>query len=162
MISQTAEYALRAIVCLAEQPELPRTTQEIAARAKIPAGYLAKVMQSLVRARLVSSQRGLRGGFTLRRAPSEMTVLDVVNAVDPVPRIRECPLGLPEHADRLCPLHDRLDQALANIETTFRESKIAEMVGERGSGLCSHPVPPAPARKRARKAKPAPQGRPRS
>ena len=64
MISQTAEYALRAIVYLAGQ-ELPQTTQQIAATTRVPAGYLSKVLQALARGGLVHSQRGLHGGFTL-------------------------------------------------------------------------------------------------
>ena len=58
MISQTAEYALRAIVFLADQAE-PRTTQQIAAATRVPPSYLSKVMQALSRARVVHSQRGL-------------------------------------------------------------------------------------------------------
>jgi Rrf2 family protein len=60
----------------------------------VPAGYLSKVLQSLGRAQLVNSQRGLHGGFTLARAPSELTVWEVIQAVDPLQRIRSCPLGL--------------------------------------------------------------------
>jgi Rrf2 family protein len=77
MISQTVEYALRAVVFLADQRE-PRTTQEIAERTKVPAPYLAKVMQSLNRANLVHSQRGLHGGFTLAKSPGQLTIWDVV------------------------------------------------------------------------------------
>ena len=69
MISQTAEYALRAIVYLADQGGVARTTSEIAETTQVPAGYLAKVMQSLCRAGLVKSQRGLNGGFKLAHDP---------------------------------------------------------------------------------------------
>jgi Rrf2 family nitric oxide-sensitive transcriptional repressor len=128
LISQTAEYALRAVVSLAARPETSQTTAEIAEVTCVPLGYLSKVMQSLVRGGLVSSQRGLGGGFLLRKAPSEITVLEVVNAVDPIRRIESCPLGLPEHEDRLCPLHQRLDTAMAQIEATLRDSVIGEML----------------------------------
>ncbi len=109
MISQTAEYALRAIVYLANQG-VARTTTEIAKTTHVPAGYLAKVMQSLSRAGLVKSQRGLNGGFTLAHDPHELSILTVVNAVDPIRRFAECPLGIPSHRRRLCPLHHRLNQ----------------------------------------------------
>ncbi|MGE5608271.1 MAG: RrF2 family transcriptional regulator, partial [Bacillota bacterium] len=82
MISQTAEYALRAAVCLASNPESPMTTQQIAAMAKVPAGYLSKVLQAMGRAGLVDSTRGLGGGFVLTRDPKELTIFQVIEAVD--------------------------------------------------------------------------------
>jgi Rrf2 family protein len=144
MISQTAEYALRAIVCLAARPTEAQTSRQIAGTSKVPAGYLAKVMQSLVRAGIVRSQRGQHGGFTLRRPPEAITVLEVVNAVDPVKRIHACPLDLPEHRERLCPLHQRLDEAAAIVEKTFRTSTIAEML----EGRQAWPAEPPRARKK--------------
>jgi len=128
MISQTAEYALRAVVYLADQKGAPRTTTQIATTTMVPAGYLAKVMQSLGRAGLVKSQRGLNGGFTLAHDPQVLTVLAVVNAVDPIQRFPECPLGIQSHGRRLCPLHQRLDQAAAMVEQAFGDTKVAELL----------------------------------
>ncbi len=131
MISQTAEYALRAIVYLADQNETPHTTQQIAEVTHVPAGYLAKVMQALSRAGLVHAQRGLHGGFTLAHPATELTVLDVVQAVDPLHRITACPLGLKGH-QALCPLHRRLDNAVAMVEEALKKSTIAELLAEPG------------------------------
>lgn len=128
MISQTAEYALRAVVYLADQGGAPRTTSQIATTTMVPAGYLAKVMQGLGRAGLVKSQRGLNGGFTLAHDPQVLSVLAVVNAVDPIQRFPECPLGIPSHGRRLCPLHFRLDQAAAMVEKAFGETMVAELL----------------------------------
>jgi Rrf2 family protein len=140
MISQTAEYALRAIVFLADQGEA-RTTQEIAAATRVPASYLSKVMQSLSRARVVRSQRGLHGGFTLATSPNELSVWDVIEAVDPIQRIRTCPLGLKAHGTKLCPLHRRLDDALALVENAFRESTVTDLLQEptKSKPLCDFP-----------------------
>ncbi|HEV7221799.1 MAG TPA: Rrf2 family transcriptional regulator [Pirellulales bacterium] len=131
MISQTAEYALRAIVYLADQAETPQTTRQIAAVTLVPAGYLAKVMQGLSRAGLVRAQRGLHGGFTLAKPATDLTVLDVVQAVDPLRRITHCPLGLKGHT-ALCPLHRRLDGAVAMVEQALGGSTIAELLREPG------------------------------
>jgi Rrf2 family nitric oxide-sensitive transcriptional repressor len=142
MFSQTAEYALRAIVYLADQGDSPRTTQQIAVVTHVPPGYLAKVMQSLSRAGLVSSQRGLYGGFVLAQSAKTLTVLDVVQAIDPLRRIESCPLGLEGHLS-LCPLHRRLDSAVVMVEKALRESTIAELLAESAKGknvprpLCS-------------------------
>ena len=120
MISQTAEYALRAVVVLGSQPDRPMTTQEIARVSQVPAGYLSKVLQLLGRAGLVDARRGLRGGYALSRSLDQLTVYDVVNAVDPLKRIHQCPLRLAAHAQRLCSLHQRLDDAVAMLENLFQ------------------------------------------
>jgi Rrf2 family protein len=141
MISQTVEYALRAVVYLADQGEAPRTAQQIAEVTRVPAAYLAKVLQGLSKAGVVHSQRGLHGGFTLARDPKHLTIWDVVDAVEPLQRIRECPLGLASHRLRLCPLHKRLDDALALIERAFRGTTVAEVLSEPTTSkpLCAFP-----------------------
>ena len=142
MLSQTHEYALRAAVFLASEEGTPRTTREIAAAASVPSGYLAKVLQQLVRGEIATSQRGLHGGFLLARPAKKIPVLDVVNAVDPIRRIRRCPIGLAEHARALCPLHRTLDRAYAEIERCFAGSTLAELIARpttRGD-LCVWPA----------------------
>jgi Rrf2 family protein len=141
MLSQTTEYALRLVVQLASQGDRPVTIPELARSTRIPEGYLAKVLRQLSRAGLVRSQRGPNGGSVLERAPAQISVLDVVQAVDPLRRIEVCPLGLKTHGANLCPLHRRLDQAIASVETAFRNSSLAEIVDDpRGSRpLCEDP-----------------------
>ena len=134
MISQTAEYALRAMVQIATDPEAKWTVHEVAARTRVPRGYLAKVLQSLSRAGLVDSRRGVGGGFSISGSPAEIRILDVVNAVDPIRRIDRCPLGLETHGENLCPLHRRLDAAIAATESAFSETTLAELLADpRGS-----------------------------
>jgi Rrf2 family protein len=125
MISQTAEYALRAMVYLADQSD-PKTTQAISSATQIPTGYLAKVMQNLSRSGLVNAQRGLHGGFTLAGPAAKTTILQVINAVDPIRRFHECPLGL--HGIQLCPLHRKLDSAAQEIEASFGDTSVADLV----------------------------------
>jgi Rrf2 family transcriptional regulator, nitric oxide-sensitive transcriptional repressor len=104
------------------------TTQQISQQAKVPAGYLSKVMQSLGRAGLVDSFRGLGGGFLLTRDPDKLSIFEVIQAVDPLQRIRECPLDLKSHGTHLCPLHRRLDDAMASVEQAFRQTTIGELL----------------------------------
>lgn len=131
VVSQTAEYALRAMVCLskASQDKTDRvvTAPFIAEQTKVPSGYLLKVLQSLCRGGLVQSQRGVGGGFRLSCDPQSTTIYDVVQAVDALPRIEECPLGNPAHTE-LCPLHRRLDGALEAVENAFKDTTIAELI----------------------------------
>jgi Rrf2 family transcriptional regulator, nitric oxide-sensitive transcriptional repressor len=101
----------------------------------VPAGYLAKVLQILGRAGLVTAQRGLGGGFSLARDAAEITALDVVEAVDPLARITACPLGIASHGGRLCPLHRRLDAVIESTIRALGESTIAEIVAEPDAGV---------------------------
>jgi Rrf2 family nitric oxide-sensitive transcriptional repressor len=133
MISQTAEYALRAAVHLAEHFGTPQTNGQIADSMKIPPGYLCKVLQTMCRAHVVASQRGLGGGFLLAREPDRITILEVINAVDSIQRLDHCPLGRPAHAKRLCPLHQKLDMAVAVIEEAFGSCTLADL-SDRGGG----------------------------
>ena len=138
MFSQTAEYALRAVVALGAGRDGSMTTQQIAARTRVPAGYLSKVLQALGRAGLVEGQRGQGGGFALARPMERVTVLDVINAVDPVQRIERCPLGRPEHEQRMCALHRRLDLGIALVEQVFGQTTIDELLDDSdpGRSLC--------------------------
>lgn len=142
MISQTAEYALRAVAYLAGQTEGVQTTQQIAETTRVPLPYLSKVLQALARGGLIHSQRGLHGGFTLLRSPETLSVYDVIQTVDPLQRITTCPLGLAAHGTHLCPLHRRLDDALSLVEQAFRDSTIADLLREPSVSkpLCPFPV----------------------
>lgn len=138
MVSQTAEYALRAIVALAQQEGKPTLTPHLAEVTRVPRAYLAKVLQTLARGGLVRSKHGVGGGFVLAMSPAKITVLAVVNAVDPLQRIHHCPLGIGTHGANLCPLHRRLDEAAAIVERSFSETAITDLLSEpgRSTALC--------------------------
>lgn len=141
MFSQTVEYALRAAVYLASRSGEPATTEEVANRTQVPVAYLAKILQGLSRAGLVKSQRGVGGGVTLAKLPEELTILEVVNAVEPIKRIKTCPLKLSTHGAKLCPLHRRVDNALAMVEKAFGDTTLAEVLSETTGSipLCETP-----------------------
>ena len=137
MLSQTAEYALRAMVALATTTRKELTAQEIAADSHVPPDYLAKVLRLLSRAGLVRARRGRGGGFQPARPTNQLTVLEVVSAVDPVQRIKTCPLGLAAHDEHLCALHQALDDAASSVEEAFRATTIHSLIGRsmcKGSG----------------------------
>ena len=137
MFSQTVEYALRAIVFLADHAPEPCTTDQISAATKVPKPYLSKVLQNLARHNLVRNQRGIGGGVTLVKTPVTLTILEVVDAVEPIQRIDSCPLGLKSHGKTLCPLHRRMDDALKMVQESFQRTTLAELLGEPHG---SHPL----------------------
>jgi Rrf2 family protein len=144
MFSQTVEYALRAMVFLAREGPVPWTTQHISEVTQVPRAYLSKVLQSLIRAGLVQSQRGLGGGITLARTPAQINLLEIVNAVDPIIRLKRCPLGLAAHGTRLCPLHRRLDAAMADVEKAFHGTTLDDLLREDpgSTGICEERATP--------------------
>jgi len=130
LLSEAAEYGLRAVVWLARQDNGPWTTEQIAAGTKATTGYLARVLQRLGRADIVRGRRGVAGGFVLARDPGELTILEVIDAVDPLERLDGCPLGLAEHAEGLCALHAHIDHAIAQLREAFGATTVAQIVSE--------------------------------
>jgi Rrf2 family nitric oxide-sensitive transcriptional repressor len=128
MISQSAEYSLRAVVCLASRPQQAMTTQQIASVTRIPPGYLSKVLQTLARAGMLESQRGIHGGFVLSRKPENITLLELVKIVDPSHRIQACPLDIAEHQHNLCPLHREIDRAISLAENALGDTTVASLL----------------------------------
>lgn len=148
MISITAEYALRAVVFLGREPGRAWTTQQVAEATHVPVSYLSKVLQALVRAEVIQSVRGIYGGYQLAGPATTLTALEIINSVDPIRRIRRCPLGLNQHSVRLCPLHRRVDEAIALAERAFADTTIGELLAEPdkhegcsfpGNGRRAHP-----------------------
>ena len=143
MFSQTVEYALRAVMQLAYVAPEACTTADLAKVTQVPPAYLVKELQSLVRAGIVTSQRGVGGGVSLALDVKKLTILDIVNAVDPIRRIKTCPLELATHGTKLCPLHRRMDAALAQVEKAFRNTTLAEVLADpsRIKPLCDAKAP---------------------
>ena len=75
------------------------------------------------------------GGVALAADAKVLTILDVVNAVDPIQRIRTCPLDLKSHGSHLCPLHRRLDNAMAHVEAAFATTTLEEVLSEPGQPM---------------------------
>ena len=138
MFSQTVEYALRAVVHLAMAESRVQTTAEIAEQTKVPPAYLSKVLQGLRAEGIVKLQRGVGGGVRLGRDPDELTILDVVNAVDPIRRIRTCPLDLKSHGVHLCALHRRMDNAMMAMEEAFRSTTLSELIADPNPSIPLH------------------------
>lgn len=127
MLSKTAEYALRCVAMLAAQHGQPAAAEIVAQKTKVPRRYLHRVLQDMVAAGIVRSRPGPGGGYEIIRSLDELTILDVVNAVSPLERIRSCPLGLRSHT-QLCPLHAELDRAYAATEAAFRSVTIRSLL----------------------------------
>jgi Rrf2 family protein len=90
-ITRQADYALRAMLYLARQePNIRAATSQIAEHMKIPPSFLAKIISQLSIAGLIHTSRGARGGVSLSRQPSEISALDVVEAIDGPIGLNDC------------------------------------------------------------------------
>jgi len=132
VLPKTAEYALRAIVWLGRENGQTASAADLAEATKVPRRYLHKVLQDLIRAKLARSQPGPGGGYALARRPEKISILDVVDAVAPVERIRHCPLGLPSHTT-LCPLHKELDRVYEATQKALARVTIAQLLGAKNT-----------------------------
>jgi Rrf2 family transcriptional regulator, nitric oxide-sensitive transcriptional repressor len=110
MISQTAQYALRAVICLAHASQNSLTTEQLAEMTKVPLMYLSKVMQALVRADIVTSKPGKTGGFTLKIPAETLSLQVIIEAIDAPLGIETYPLDMQSYGNILRPLYLRLSQ----------------------------------------------------
>lgn len=138
MISSTATYALRAAAYLAHHPDRYVNRAEISEATAVPHEYLLKVLNQLDAAKIVESRRGPGGGYRLCRSADDITSLDVVRAFDSIPRIAACPLGIEDH-ERLCPLHQLLDDAARQVEKAFARARLSDLVPNKSSRTCDFP-----------------------
>jgi Rrf2 family transcriptional regulator, nitric oxide-sensitive transcriptional repressor len=141
MFSQTVEYALRAVACLAQRAPDSVSADDIAVVTKIPRAYLSKVLQQLRRSGVVICNRGVNGGNRLAIPPEQLTILTIVDAVEPIKRIERCPLELAAHGVQLCPLHRRMDNAIGEVRRALAESTLAEMLSEPSESIPLCPFP---------------------
>lgn len=129
MLSKSCEYGLRAALYLAsldEEGYVPIST--ISEELDISFPFLTKIFQKLNDAGLLTSQRGPKGGVALTRTADDVTLYEIVVAIDGEDLFRECVLGLPNCGDaEPCPLHEEWADERSRIETLFRNSSLSEL-----------------------------------
>ena len=129
MLTQTADYALRALIYLAHCPEDGyHQTRDLAEALNVPPNYLGKILQLLGRRKLVESQRGMNGGFRLSRLPEQVRLFDVLDAIDAVPTDPQCPLLSGGRQIELCALHRRFAAMTAAYVRFLKETTLADVL----------------------------------
>ena len=130
-ITRQADYALRAVIFLSRlNGDQKASTSSIAEEQKIPPSFLAKIVSQLSIAGLIQTSRGARGGVSLAKAPEDISVLDVVEAIDGPVMLNEC-AGNPDNCPfgDTCPLQrvwrDTRDEMIARLSNaTFAKENI--------------------------------------
>ena len=130
MLSQTAEYALRTVLYLADRGgDRLIGADELATALRLPRNYLSKTLHRLTRERILLSARGKGGGFRLAVDPARLTLLRVVEPFDAISAERRCLLGRPACDDRHpCPAHHRWKTVSARVADFFRNTTVAELI----------------------------------
>ncbi len=135
MISLTGEYALRAMIYLAQhREEWPICGPRIAKEAGIPRKYLSAILADLVRAGLLDGIRGKSGGFRLTRPAKEIRLTEVVRPFEPVIfHRRRCPFGNVTCSDEEpCGAHERWKGVKAALERFLTETTLQKVAIKRG------------------------------
>lgn len=126
--SSACDYAIRAAAHLARDPGGLVQLRDIAQEEGLPAPFVAKILQSLVRAGILRSVKGPRGGYGLARPPRDITLLMVRSAVDGTADLETCAVGLgPCSAQVPCPLHDAFRPTREAIRRCLETTTLAHM-----------------------------------
>jgi Rrf2 family protein len=137
MLSQTAEYALRTVLYLADRQDDGLVgADELAKVLGVPRNYLSKTLHRLTREHLLASARGKGGGFRLAIDPERLTLLQVVEPFDGMSVERRCLLGRPACDDRNpCPAHHRWKAVSTRMADFFARTTVADLVADRGGRM---------------------------
>src|SRR5512133_3225431 len=139
--SRSCEYALQATLYLAVRHAAGSgvvSLQEIADSQDIPSHFLSKILQTLVRHDLLTSQKGPGGGFSLRRSPETVTLLDIVSVIDGLGMFDRCGIGLRACSDENpCPVHHDYKVIKNRVRQVLTHKTLAELCRdvERGTAI---------------------------
>ncbi len=128
-ITRQADYALRAILFLSLQlPNQKSATSEIAEKQNIPPSFLAKIISQLSIAGLIHTTRGAKGGVTLAKAPCEISMLDVIEAIDGPIALNECMISsIGCTFDDTCPVHKVWCELQKTVTDTLKEKTFDQL-----------------------------------
>lgn len=131
-LPQTAEYALRAMACLALKKDGQPVSSYVLARASgVPNHYLSKILRKMVKADLVISQKGHSGGFTLSKDPKEITFKKILEAVDYKIDPHDCVFGWEEcNSENHCPLHNAWSQLNHSVQWWAENMSLEKVIEE--------------------------------
>ncbi len=129
ILSKSAEYGLRAMLYLvALERDSYVSMREIGEDLDISTPFLTKIFQKLTKAGILTSNRGPRGGVAPARPAEEITLREIVEAIDGPAIFTECVLGLPGCGERKpCPLHAAWAEVRERLERMFDSETLAEL-----------------------------------
>ena len=137
MFSKSCEYAIKAAIhiCIESKNGLRLTIQEIAGEIESPEPFTAKILQQLVKQRIISSAKGPGGGFYIDPDSPPIFIMDIVEAIDGVRAFERCGLGLKECSEHHpCPIHNEFKNYSMRLKKLLETKTLQEMAKSIRSG----------------------------
>ncbi len=132
LFSRQCEYGIQAALVLSTRKNGGWTSLlEITRRLNVPNHYMAKILQHMAKQKLLDSWKGPQGGFRLARPAAEITLLEIVEAIDGTDFLRQCVLGFPKcSSDNPCPVHTSWAKTRDQLMTILGTKSLADMSRE--------------------------------
>jgi Rrf2 family protein len=130
VITRATEYAVRTVIFLAQQPKDDIVLKKDICRTQdVTPAFLTKILQPLIKVGIVSSQRGVGWGFLLAKDPSEITMLDILQAEEGQLKLNHCLVDTNAcHRDAYCSAHEVWYKAQCEMAKVLQEKSIADLV----------------------------------
>ncbi len=138
MFSASCHYGLQAMFYIALNSARDKNVElsEIAENQNIPKHFLSKILQLLVKNKLLISMRGPNGGFRLSRSPEKICLLDIVEAIDGLDIFNQCGIGFRECDDaNPCPIHDEYKKSRETVFNLFKNKTLNGYAGDIEKGV---------------------------
>ncbi|AWO00364.1 transcriptional regulator [Chitinophaga alhagiae] len=138
MLSNTCKTAIKAVIYLASKFESGENAgiKEIAEYIDASEHTVGKLLQTLVKQRVINSMKGPAGGFYVSKAQIKQPIIHIIEAIDGKQVFKECGLGLSKcSATRPCPIHNEYKEARTLLENLFSSKKIADLCGPVNCGI---------------------------
>jgi FeS assembly SUF system regulator len=136
-MTKQADYGIVLLTRLAQEPDHRYNASELAQETQLPAPTVSKILKILARAGLLSSHRGVKGGYALAKAPEKITVAQIISALDGPIAITECIDDTPGECSQesFCGVRANWQSINEAIRGALEEITLAEMTHPMGSGL---------------------------
>ena len=143
MFSRSCEYALQAILYIALHSKNGNAIglKEISESQKVPLHFLAKILQQLVKQKILNSVKGRNGGFALRISPDKLQLIKIVETIDGLDIFERCGMGLKKCSDKTpCPIHFEYKLVKERIRNLLTEKTLAELCQdvEKGQSIVTY------------------------
>lgn len=130
MFSASCHYGIQAMMCIAKNSSREENIElsKIALEYDIPKHFLSKILQQLVKGKLLSSMKGPSGGYKLTRHPDEITLIEIVEIIDGVDVFYECGIGFKRCDDEdPCPFHEDYKKVRNKVKDLFDTKTLGEL-----------------------------------
>ena len=131
LYSKGCEYTIKALIQMRD-PDQNYGARDICRHARVPESFSRKIFQSLVRGKFLRSVSGPGGGYKLRKRPDEISILDIVWAVDGPRAFDQCIMGFSRCGGKnACPLHQSWLKAKAPLIHELQKKKLQDLIKNR-------------------------------